>query len=141
MAYSVFFMALPISSQEHLLICLFLVRTVFFAHHQHRTVSMPYDRVRDASHQSALYSSETSASQYYQSYTHILSYSEDPLVWSSYPEVGSRNGSPSLLDPLYLLVEQPLAHLLDLLLGCLLGVEAHRVVLGGILCTQDESHV
>jgi hypothetical protein len=28
--------------------------------------------------------------------------------------MGSRNGSPSLLDPLYLLVEQPLAHLLDL---------------------------
>src|ERR671920_2513997 len=114
MAYSVFFMAVPISSQEHLLICLLLVRTVFIAHHQHRTVSVPYDRVRDAAHQSALYSSETSASQYYQSYTHILPYSEDPLVWSSYPEVGSRNGSPSLLDPLYLLVEQPLAHLLDL---------------------------
>src|SRR5919112_6174618 len=135
MAYSVFFMALPISSQEHLLICLLLVRTVFIAHHQHRTVSVPYDRVRDAAHQSALYSSETSASQYYQSYTHILPYSEDPLVWSSYPEVGSRNGSPSLLDPLYLLVEQALAHLLDLLLVCLLGVETHRVVLGGILST------
>ena len=86
---------------------------------------MPYDRVRDASHQSALYSSETSASQYYQSYTYILSYSEDPLVWSSYPEVRSCNGSPDLLDPLYLLVEQPLPHLLDLYFVCLLGVEAH----------------
>src|ERR671920_2019544 len=106
MAYPVFYKALPISSQEHLLICLLLVRVIFFAHHHDRTVSVPYDRVRDAAHQSALYSSETSASQYYQSYTHILPYSEDPLVWSSYPEVGSRNGSPSLLDPLYLLVEQ-----------------------------------
>src|SRR5215211_6309587 len=135
MAYSVFFMALPISSQEHLLICLLLVRTVFFAHHQHRTVSVPYDRVRDAAHQSAFYSSETSASHYYQSDTHVLPYSEDPLVWSSHPEVGSHNSSSSLLDLPYLLVEQPLSHLLDLYFVCLLGVETHRIVLGGILCT------
>src|SRR5215217_2903257 len=124
MAYSVLFTTLPISSQEHLLICLFLVRTVFFAHHQHRTVSVPYDRVRHAAHQGALYSSETSASQYYQSCTNILPYSEDPLVWSSYPEVGSRNGSPDLLDPPYLLVDQSLPHLLDLFFVCLLSVEA-----------------
>jgi hypothetical protein len=52
MAYSVFFMALPISSQEHLLICPSLVRVIFFAHHQDRTVSVPYDRVGDAAHQS-----------------------------------------------------------------------------------------
>src|SRR5918994_4706509 len=103
MACSVFFMALRISSQEHLLICLFLVRTVFFAHHQNRTVIMPYDRVRDASHQSALYSPETSASQHYQSCTDILPYSEDPLIGSSHPEVSYRNGSPSLLDQPYLL--------------------------------------
>src|SRR5215216_6816627 len=141
MACSVFYMALPISSQEHLLIYLLLVRVIFFAHHHNRTVSVPYHRVRDASHQSTLYSTQTSASQHYQSCTDILPYSEDPLVCSSHPEVGSRNGSPSLLDPLYLLVEQPLPHLLDLLLVCLLGVEAYRVVLGGILCTQDESHV
>src|SRR5215211_1201856 len=128
-------MALPISSQEHLLICLFLVRVIFFAHHQDRTVSVPYDRVRDAAHQSTLYSTETSASQRYQSCTDILPYSEDPLVWSSQSEVGSRNGSSSLLDLPYLLVEQPLSHLLDLLLVCLLGVETHRIVLGGILCT------
>src|SRR5919112_6463366 len=108
-------MALPISSQEHLLICLFLVRVIFFAHHQDRTVSVPYHRVRDASHQSALYSSETSAPQHYQSCTDVLPYGEDPLVWSSHPEVGSRNGSPSRLDPPYLLIEQALAHLLDLL--------------------------
>src|SRR5215208_8168531 len=96
-------------------------------------MSVPYHQVRDAAHQSALYSPETSASQHYQSCTNILPYSEDPLIWSSHPEVGSGNSSPSLLDPLYLLVEQPLAPLLDLLLVCLLGVEAHRVVLGGIL--------
>src|SRR5918995_3337025 len=128
-------MALPISSQEHLLICLLLIRLIFIAHHQDRTVSVPYERVRDASHQSAFNSSEASASQHYQSCTHILPYSEDPLVWSSHPEVGSRNGSPGLLDTPYLLVELPLSHLLDLLLVCLLGIEAHRVVLGGILCT------
>src|ERR671920_479167 len=108
MAYPVFYKALPISSQEHLLICLFLVRVIFFAHHQDRTVSVPYHRVRDASHQSALYSPETSASQNYQSCTDFLPYSEDPLVRSSYPEVGSRTGSPDLIDPPYLLVEQPL---------------------------------
>src|SRR5215204_4959457 len=141
MAYSVFFMALPISSQEHLLIWLFLVRVVFFAHHHDRTVSVPYDRVRDAAHQSALHSSETSASQHYQSCTDILPYSEDPLVWSSHPEVGSRNGSPGLLDPLYLLVEQALPHLLDLFVVCFLGVEAHSAVVGGVLCTQDKGHV
>jgi hypothetical protein len=62
MAYSVFFMAFSISSQEHLLICLFLVTVTFFAHYHNRTVSVPYDRVRDAAHQSALYSTETSAS-------------------------------------------------------------------------------
>src|SRR5215204_2178686 len=119
-------MALSISSQEHLLICLLLVRVILFAHHQDRTVSVPYYRVRDAAHQSALYSPETSASQHYQSCTDILPYSKDPLVWPSHPEVGSRNGSPSLLDPLYLLVEQALPHLLDLLLGCLLG--GHRLI-------------
>src|SRR5215207_11259252 len=134
-------MAFPISSQEHLLICLYLVRVIFFAHHQDRTVSVPYNRVRDAAHQSTLYSSEASASQYYQSYTLILPYSEDPLVWSRHPEVGSRNGSPGLLDAPYLLAEQPLPHPLDLLLVRLLGVEAHSAVLGGILCTQDESDV
>ena len=134
-------MALPISSQEHLLICLLLVRVIFFAHHHDRTVSVPYDRVRDAAHQSALHSTETSASQHYQSCTDILPYSEDPLVWSSHPEVGSCNGSPSLLDPPYLLVEQPLPHLLDLLLVCILSVEAHSTVVGGILRTQDESYV
>src|SRR5918997_1157514 len=134
-------MALPISSQEHLLVCLLLVRLIFFAHHQHRTVCVPYNRVRDAAHQSALNSSEASASQHYQSCTDILPYSEDPLVWSSHPEVGSRNGSPGLLDPPHLLVEQALAHLLDLLLVCLFGVEAQSAVLGGILCTQDESPV
>src|SRR5919112_6874240 len=104
MAYPVFYKALPISSQEHLLICLLLVRVIFFAHHHDRTVSVPYDRVRDASHQSALNSPETSASQYYQSCTDVLPYGEDPLVWSSHPEVDSRNGSPGRLDPLYLLV-------------------------------------
>src|SRR5215208_4228701 len=128
-------MALPISSQEHLLICLLLVRVIFFAHHQDRTVSVPYDRVRAASHQSAFNSSEASASQHYQSCTHILPYSEDPLIWSSHPEVGSHNGSPGLLDPPYLLVEQPLSHLLDLLFVCPLGVEAHSAVVGGVLCT------
>src|SRR5215207_5623364 len=128
-------MVLSISSQEHLLNCLLLVRVIFFAHHHNRTVSVPYHRVRDAAHKCTLYSPETSASQHYQSCTDILPYSEDPLIWSSHPEVGSRNGSPSLLDPPYLLVEQPLSHLLDLLLVCLLGVEAHRIVLGGILCT------
>ena len=107
-------MALPISSQEHLLICLLLVTINFFADHQDRAVCVPYDRVRDTAHQSALYSSETSASQHYQSCTNILPYSEYPLVWSSYPQVGSRNGSPSLLDLPYLLAKQPLAHLLDL---------------------------
>jgi hypothetical protein len=121
MTYSAFHVALPISGQEHLLICPLLVRVVFFAHHQDRTVSVPYDRVRDASHQCALYSTEASASQYYQSSTDILPYSEDPLVWSGHPQVGSRNGSAGLLDSLYLLVEQPLPHLLDLLLVCLLG--------------------
>src|SRR5687768_7849160 len=115
-------MALPISSQEHLLICLFLVRVIFFANHQDRTVSVPHDRVRDAAHQSALYSPETSASQHYQSCTDILPYSKDPLVWSSHPEVGTRDSSSGLLDPSYLLVEQPLPHVLDLLLVCLLGV-------------------
>src|ERR671920_870676 len=120
MAYPVFYKALPISSQEHLLISLLLVRIIFFAHHQDRTVSVPYDRVRDAAHQSALYSPDTSASQHYQSCTDILPDSEDPLIWSSHPEVGSRNGSPGLLDPPHLLVEQALPHLLDLLLVCLL---------------------
>src|SRR5215207_3570992 len=134
-------MALSISSQEHLLICLLLVRVIFFAHHQDRTVSVPYDRVRAAPHQRALYSPETSASQYYQSSTDVLPYSEDPLVWASHPEVGSRNGSPGLLDPPHLLVEQALPHLLDLLLVCLLDVEAQSTVLGGILCAQDESNV
>src|SRR5215203_1740594 len=134
-------MTLPISSQEHLLIYLLLVRVIFFAYHQDRTVSVPYHRVRDASHQSAFNSSEASASQHYQSCTDILPYSEDPLVWSSHPEVGSRNGSPGLLDPLYLLVEQALPHLLDLLLVCILSVEAHSTVVGGILRTQDESYV
>ncbi len=73
-------MALPISSQEHLLVCLLLVRLIFFAHHQDRTVSVPYNRVRDAAHQSALNSSEASASQHYQSCTDIFPYCEDPLV-------------------------------------------------------------
>src|ERR687890_2811984 len=107
-------MAVPISSQEHLLICLLLVTINFFADHQDRAVCVPYDRVRDTAHQSALYSSETSASQHYQSCTNILPYSEDPLVWSSHPEVGPCNGSPDLLDAPYLLVEQALPHLLDL---------------------------
>src|ERR671917_1187743 len=107
MAYSVFYMALPISGQEHPLICLMLVRVIFFAHHQDRTVSVPYDRVRDAAHQSALYSPEASASQHYQSCTDILPYIEDPLIWSSHLEVGPRNGSPDLLDTPYLLAEQP----------------------------------
>src|SRR5215203_268542 len=141
MAYSAFYMALPISGQEHLLICLLLARLIFFANHQNRTVSVPHDRVRDASHQGAPYSPQTSASQYYQSSTNILPYSEDSLVWSSHPEVVSRNGSPGRLDPPYLFVEQALPHLLDLLLMWHLGVEAHSVVLGGILCAQDESHV
>src|ERR671911_972757 len=44
-------MALPISSQEHLLICLLLVRIIFFADHQDRAVCVPYDRVRDTAHQ------------------------------------------------------------------------------------------
>src|SRR5215218_4270876 len=60
MAYSAFHMALPISGQEHLSICLLLVRLTFFAYHQDRTVSVPHDRVRDASHQSPLYSPEAS---------------------------------------------------------------------------------
>src|SRR5215208_1122355 len=141
MAYSVFYMFLPILSQEHLLICPSLVRFIYFAHHQDRTVSVPHDRVGDAAHQSPLYSPEASTSHYYQSYTLILPYCEDPLVWSSHPEVGSRNGSPGLLDPPYLLLEQPLAHMLDLLLMWHLGVEVHSVVLGGILCAQDESDV
>src|SRR5215217_8226141 len=130
MACSVFYMALPISSQEHLLICLLLVRVMFFAHHHNRTVSVPYHRVRDAAHKCTLYSPQTSASQHYQSCTNILPYSEDPLIRSSHPEVGSHNSSSDLLDLPYLLVEQPLSHLLDLLLVCLLGVEAHGVVLG-----------
>src|SRR5215212_3776583 len=109
-------MALLISSQEHLLICLILVRVVFFAYYQDRTVSVPHDRVGDASHQSTRYSSETSASQHYQSCTDIFPCCEDPLIWSSDPEVGPRNGSPGRLDPPYLFVEQPLPHLLDLLL-------------------------
>ena len=136
MAYYAFHMALPISGQEHLLIWV-----VFFAYYQDRTVSVPYDRVRDASHQGALYSPEAPASQNYQSSTDILPYGKDPLVWSGHPEVLSRNGSPSLLDPPHLLVEQTLPHLLDLLLVRLLGVEAHSAVVGGILGTQDESHV
>src|SRR5215203_1920481 len=144
MAYSAFYMALPISGQEHLLICLLLARLIFFANHQNRTVSVPHDRVRDASHQGAPYSPQTSASQYYQSSTNILPYSEDSLVWSSHPEVFSRNGSPGLFNPPYLLVEQALAHLLDLLIVWLLEIEVHGVVVGGvrgILCTQDEDHV
>src|SRR5215208_327498 len=48
MAYSVFYMFLPILSQEHLLICPSLVRFIYFAHHQDRTVSVPHDRVGDA---------------------------------------------------------------------------------------------
>src|SRR5215212_53761 len=129
------------SSQEHLLVCLFLVSVVFFAHHQDWTVGVPYHRVRDAAHQSTLNSPEASASQHYQACTDILPYSEDPPVWSGHPEVGSRNGSPDLLNSPYLLVEQPLAHLLDLLPVGLLDVEAHSVVVGGILRRQDESHV
>src|ERR687897_1971754 len=128
-------MTLPTSGQEHLLIRLLLARVVLFAHHQDRTVCVPYHRVRDAAHEGSLDAAQPPASQPYQSCTVVLPYTEDPLVWSSHPEVGSRNGSPGLLDPPYLLVEQPLSHLLDLLLVCLLGIEAHRVVLGGILCT------
>src|ERR687885_199836 len=140
--YSVFLVSLSTSSQEHLLICLFFVGVVFSAHHQDRTVGVPYHRVRDAAHKSTLNPSEASASQHYQACPDILPDSEDPLVWSSHPEVSSRNGSPGLLDLPDVLVEQPLAHLLDLpLLVWLVGVEAHSVVVGGILSTQDESHV
>src|SRR5215211_637072 len=134
-------MSLPNSSQEHLLVCLFLVRVVFFAHHQHGTVGVSYNRVRDAAHQSTLDSPEASASQHYQACTDILPYSEDPSVWAGHPEVGCRDGSPGLLNSPYLLVEQPLAHLLDLLLVGLLDVEANSVVVGGILSGQNESHV
>src|SRR5215211_3221809 len=134
-------MSLPNSSQKHLLVCLFLVRVLFFTHHQHRAVGMPYNRVRDAAHQSTLNSPEASASQHYQACTYLLPYSEDPLLWSGHPEVGCRNSSPGLLDSPYLLVEQPSAHLLDLLLVGLLDVQVHSVVVGGILRRQDESHV
>src|SRR3712207_133526 len=134
-------MTFPTSSQEHLFIRLLLVRVVLFAYHQDRTVSVSYHRVRDAAHEGSLNAAQPPASQHNQSCTDVLPNSEDPLVWSSHPEVGSRNGSPSLLDPLYLLVEQALPHLLDFLLVCILSVEAHSAVLGGILRTQDESHV
>src|SRR5829696_4693318 len=134
-------MSLPTSGQEHLLIRLLLVRVVLFAYHQDRTVCVPYHRVRDAAHEGSLDAAQPPASQHYQSCIDVLPYSEDPLVWSSHPEVGSRNSSPGRLDPLYLLVEQALPHLLDLLLMCILSVEAHSAVLGGILRTQDESHV
>src|SRR5215204_425341 len=134
-------MTLPTSGQEHLLIRLLLVWVVLFAYHQDRAVCVPYHRARDAAHEGSLDAAQPPASQHYQSCTDVLPYSEDPLIWSSHPEVGSRNGSPGRLDQPYLLVEQALAHLLDLLLVCLLGVEAHSAVLGGILRTQDESHV
>src|SRR5215204_3674869 len=134
-------MTLPTSGQEHLLIRLLLVRVVLLAYHQDRAVCVPYHRVRDAAHEGSLDAAQPPASQHYQSCTDILPYSEDPLVWSSHPEVGSRNGSPGRLDQPYLLLEQPLAHMLDLLLVWHLGVEAHSVVLGGILCAQDEGDV
>src|SRR5215204_5531790 len=134
-------MTLPTSGQEHLLIRLLLVRVVLLAYHQDRAVCVPYHRVRDAAHEGSLDAAQPPASQHYQSCTDILPYSEDPLVWSSHPEVGSRNGSPGLLDLPYLLAEQPLAHLLDLLFVCLLGGDRHSNKLEGILCTQDESHV
>src|ERR687890_52417 len=83
------------SSQQHLLISLLLARVVLFAHHQDRTVCVPYHRVRDAANEGSLDAAQPPASQHYQSCTDVLPYSEDPLVWSSHPEVGSRNGSPA----------------------------------------------
>src|SRR5919112_907080 len=134
-------MTLPTLGQEHLLIRLLLVRVVLFSYHQDRAVSVPNHRVRDAAHEGSLDAAKPPASQHYQSCTDVLPYSEDPLVWSSHPEMGTRNDSPGRLDPLYLLIEQALPHVLDLLLVCILSVEAHSAVLGGILRTQDESHV
>ena len=65
-------------------------------------MSVPYDRVRDASNKGPLNPTQTAASHHYQTGTYLLGLGSDLLVGPSYPQVRSCYLAPNAPDSLYL---------------------------------------
>src|SRR5215217_1727275 len=81
---------------------LFLLRT----DHQHWAVGMPDNRIRDAAHQHASQSAESTTAHHYQVRSELLSQGHDLQVHRPHPEVSPRHGATGGLHPPGLFPEQ-----------------------------------
>ena len=77
---------------------------------------MPDDRIRNTSHKSAPYTTESSAPDDYKAGSQFLGLADDLFFGFSYPEMSFRHGPSISFDPPRLSIQQPLALLVKLLL-------------------------
>src|ERR687897_2518170 len=87
---------------------------LLWAYDQHRAVSVPHDRVGGAAHQRPPHATHAPAAGNDKIRSYLLTQSDDLLVRTPQSQMGSRDGSPSRLDLVHLLFEQPPGFFLDL---------------------------